>query len=135
MRWKKNEAQNNEARIEKLAEEIRSAAYKSVEGLWSAFLEVGELDMLSLEQRRSSRSIVGGKNNNPRSSGDSQGRRSPLERAFGRFSLAGKVPGGSGGEKSPGYRTETTPPAPGGGKSDRDRRVIPPVSATGSDTA
>ena len=46
MRWKKNEVQNNEARIEKLAEEVRSAAYKSMEGLWSAFLEVGELDSI-----------------------------------------------------------------------------------------
>ena len=33
MRWKKNEARNNEARIEKLADEVHSAAYKSVEGL------------------------------------------------------------------------------------------------------
>ena len=44
MKWKKNEAQNSEARIEKLADEVRSAAYKSMEALWSAFLEVGELD-------------------------------------------------------------------------------------------
>ena len=44
MKWKKNEAQTSEARIEKLADEVRSAAYKSVEALWSAFLEVGELD-------------------------------------------------------------------------------------------
>ncbi len=45
MKWKKNEAQNSEARIEKLADEVRSAAYKSMEALWSAFLEVGELDL------------------------------------------------------------------------------------------
>ncbi len=51
MRWKKNEAQNNEARIEKLAEEVRSAAYKSMEGLWSAFLEVGELDMVRATEK------------------------------------------------------------------------------------
>ena len=44
MKWKKNEAQNSEARIEKLADEVRSAAYKSMEALWSAFLEVGELE-------------------------------------------------------------------------------------------
>ena len=42
MKWKKHEAKNSEARIEKLADEVRSAAYKSVEGLWSAFLEVGD---------------------------------------------------------------------------------------------
>ena len=42
MKWKKNEAQNSEARIEKLADEVRSAAYKSMEALWSAFLEVGD---------------------------------------------------------------------------------------------
>ena len=51
MRWKKNEAQNNEARIEKLAEEVRSTAYKSMEGLWSAFLEVGELDMVRATEK------------------------------------------------------------------------------------
>ena len=32
--------------IEKLAEEIRDGAYKSMESLWSAFLEVGDLDMV-----------------------------------------------------------------------------------------
>ncbi len=46
MKWKKDKAQDNEARIEKLADEVRSAAYKSMEALWSAFLEVGELDMV-----------------------------------------------------------------------------------------
>ena len=51
MKWKKNEAQTSEARIEKLADEVRSAAYKSVEALWSAFLEVGELDMVQAEEK------------------------------------------------------------------------------------
>ena len=51
MRWKKNEVQNSEGRIEKLADEVRSAAYKSVEGLWSAFLEVGELDMVRATEK------------------------------------------------------------------------------------
>lgn len=32
--------------IEKLAEEIRDGAFKSMESLWSAFLEVGDLDMV-----------------------------------------------------------------------------------------
>ena len=40
MKWKKNEAQNSEARVEKLADEGRSAAQQSMEALWSAFLEV-----------------------------------------------------------------------------------------------
>ena len=51
MKWKKNEAQNSEARIEKLADEVRSAAQQSVEGLWSAFLEVGELDMVRATEK------------------------------------------------------------------------------------
>ena len=32
--------------IEKLVEKVRNAAHKSVEDLWSAFLEVGDLDMV-----------------------------------------------------------------------------------------
>ena len=32
--------------IEKLIEMVRSTAHKSVEDLWSAFLEVGDLDMV-----------------------------------------------------------------------------------------
>lgn len=51
MKWKKNETQNSEARIEKLADEVRSAAYKSMEALWSAFLEVGELDMVRATEK------------------------------------------------------------------------------------
>ena len=31
MKWKKNEAQNSEVRIEKLADEVRSATYKSID--------------------------------------------------------------------------------------------------------
>ena len=51
MKWKKDEAQNTEERIEKLAEEVHSAAYKSMESLWSAFLEVGELDMVRATEK------------------------------------------------------------------------------------
>ena len=51
MKWKKKETQNSEARIAKLAEEVCSAAYKSVEGLWNAFLEVGELDMVKATEK------------------------------------------------------------------------------------
>lgn len=32
--------------IEKLCKEVRECAYESVESLWNAFLDVGELDML-----------------------------------------------------------------------------------------
>ena len=32
--------------IEKLVERVRSAANESAEDLWSAFLEVGEMDMV-----------------------------------------------------------------------------------------
>ena len=51
MRRKKDEAQNNETHIEKLVEEVHIAAYKSMEGLWSAFLEVGELDMVQAAEK------------------------------------------------------------------------------------
>ena len=51
MKWKKNEAKNSEARIEKLADEVRSAAQQSMEALWSAFLEVGELDMVRATEK------------------------------------------------------------------------------------
>lgn len=46
MKWKENEAQSCETRIEKVANALRSTARKSMEALWSAFLEVGELDMV-----------------------------------------------------------------------------------------
>ena len=51
MKWKKNEAQNSEARVEKLADEVRSTAQQSMEALWSAFLEVGELDMVRATEK------------------------------------------------------------------------------------
>ncbi len=51
MKWKKNEAQDSEARIEKLADEVRSTAQQSMEALWSAFLEVGELDMVRATEK------------------------------------------------------------------------------------
>lgn len=46
MKWKKNEVQDSEGRIEKLIREVRSAASKSTGALWNAFLEVGDLDMV-----------------------------------------------------------------------------------------
>lgn len=46
MKWKKNEVQDSEDRIEKLIGEVRSAASKSTRALWNAFLEVGDLDMV-----------------------------------------------------------------------------------------
>ena len=51
MKWKKNEVQNSEARVEKLADEVRSTAQQSMEALWSAFLEVGELDMVRATEK------------------------------------------------------------------------------------
>ena len=51
MKWKKNEAQNSEARVEKLADEVRSTAQQSMEALWSAFLEVGELDRVRATEK------------------------------------------------------------------------------------
>ena len=51
MKWKKNEVQNSVARVEKLADEVRSAAQQSMEALWSAFLEVGELDMVRATEK------------------------------------------------------------------------------------
>ena len=51
MKWKKNEAQSSEARVEKLADEVRSTAQQSMEALWSAFLEVGELDMVRATEK------------------------------------------------------------------------------------
>ena len=51
MKWKKNEDRNSEARVEKLAGEVRSAAYQRMEALWSAFLEVGELDMVRAAEK------------------------------------------------------------------------------------
>ena len=46
MKWKKNEVQDSEGRIEKLIREDRSAASKSTGALWNAFLEVGDLGMV-----------------------------------------------------------------------------------------
>ena len=42
MKWKKDEAQNR--KIETLVNGVRSAASESMEALWNAFLEVGELN-------------------------------------------------------------------------------------------
>ncbi len=51
MKWKKNEVQDSEDRIEKLIGEVRSAASKSTGALWNAFLEVGDPDMLRATER------------------------------------------------------------------------------------
>lgn len=44
MKWKKDEVQNR--KIETLVSEVRSAATESMEALWNAFLEMGDLDMV-----------------------------------------------------------------------------------------
>ena len=46
MKWKKNEVQDSEGRIEKLIREVRSAASKSTGALWNAFPGGGDLDMV-----------------------------------------------------------------------------------------
>ena len=51
MKWKKNEVQSSEARIEKLANDVRRAAYSSTETLWSAFLWAGELSMVQATEK------------------------------------------------------------------------------------
>ena len=43
--------QSSEARIEKLADDVRRAAYRSVEALWSAFLGAGELSMVQATEK------------------------------------------------------------------------------------
>ena len=51
MKWKKNEAQNSEGHIGMLIDEVRSVASQSMEALWNAFLEVGELDMVRATEK------------------------------------------------------------------------------------
>ena len=51
MKWKKNEAQNSEGHIGVLIDEVRSVASQSMEALWNAFLEVGELDMVRATEK------------------------------------------------------------------------------------
>ena len=48
MKWKKNEVQDSEGRIEKLIGEVRSTASKSTGALWNAFLEVGDLSLIHI---------------------------------------------------------------------------------------
>ena len=43
--------QENKSTIDKLTEEVYDAARKSMEALWSAFLEVGELDMVRATEK------------------------------------------------------------------------------------
>lgn len=47
MNWKESEVQRGETKIEKMVNEVRTAAYKSVEELWKAFLAVGGPDMVT----------------------------------------------------------------------------------------
>ena len=51
MKRKKKEVQYREASGEKMAGEVSSAAQQSVEALWCAFLEVGELDMVRATEK------------------------------------------------------------------------------------
>ncbi len=51
MKWKKNEAQSSETRIEKPANDVRRAAYSNTEALWSAFLWAGELSMVQATEK------------------------------------------------------------------------------------
>ena len=46
MKWKTNEVQSSEARIDQLANHVHRAAYSSTAPLWSAFLWAGELRMV-----------------------------------------------------------------------------------------
>ena len=51
MKLRRNKRNDEVERIDKLCDEVRSAAYQSVECLWSAFLEVGELDMVRATEK------------------------------------------------------------------------------------
>ena len=51
MKLRKNKQSDELTGIDKLCDEIRDAAYQSVEDLWSAFLEVGELDMVKATEK------------------------------------------------------------------------------------
>jgi len=51
MKLRKSKQDNEVNRIDKLCDEVRDAAYQSVEDLWSAFLEVGELDMVKATEK------------------------------------------------------------------------------------
>lgn len=47
MNWRKVEVQNSESQIKTLVGDVRSAANKSMEALWNAFMEVGDPDKLN----------------------------------------------------------------------------------------
>ena len=51
MNWRKVEVQNSESQIKTLVGDVRSAANKSMEALWNAFMEVGDPDMLRATER------------------------------------------------------------------------------------
>ena len=51
MELRKRKQDDASAHINKLCKEVRDAAYQSAACLWSAFLEVGELDMVRATER------------------------------------------------------------------------------------
>ena len=51
MNWRKVEVQNSESQLKTLVGDVRSAANKSMEALWNAFMEVGDPDMLRATER------------------------------------------------------------------------------------
>lgn len=51
MKLRKSKPNDELNRIDKLCDEIRDTAYQGVEDLWSAFLEVGELDMVKATEK------------------------------------------------------------------------------------
>ena len=58
MNWRKVEVQNSESQIKTLVGDVRSAANKSMEALWNAFMEVGDPDMLRATERADRKSVV-----------------------------------------------------------------------------
>lgn len=51
MKLRRSKRNDEVERIDKLCDEVRNAAYQSVERLWSAFLEIGDLDMLKATEK------------------------------------------------------------------------------------
>ena len=51
MKLRRSKRNDEVERIDKLCDEVRDTACQSVEGLWSAFLEVGELDMVRATEK------------------------------------------------------------------------------------
>ncbi len=51
MKLRKSKTNDELHRIDELCDEVRDAACQSVESLWSAFLDVGELDMVRAAEK------------------------------------------------------------------------------------